>query len=332
MSTHWRRRSTWLLVGGLVAALALAGCGADSKDHATSGSAAAPVDRAPGGANADAAGEKAPAGGAGAQPQQQPPGQTQAQAQAPAKVPAIDARAIIYTGSINVRVADVDAKAAQAITVAIAAGGFVGGDNRTSNASRSEAHLVLRVPSEKFTATVAELARLGTELSREVSTQDVTADLVDLDARIGVAQASVDRVKALLAQAQSLTEIVSLEGEVSRREADLESLKARQRKLADLTALSTITATLLGPDAAAPKPPARKKTGFGAAFVDSARALGTSLQVLLVIVGAVLPWLLAIGLPVWLVWWLLRRGGRRGWRRPALVAPYPTRETESTDG
>ena len=56
----------------------------------------------------------------------------------------------------------------------------------------------------------------------------------DLDARITSAQASVDRVRALMTKAQNLGEVVSLESELSRREGDLESLKAQKRKLDDL--------------------------------------------------------------------------------------------------
>jgi hypothetical protein len=338
MNTLAKRRSgtAWLLAtglaAGLVAALTVAGCSASGSNDSSAPAnkqAAGGGEREAGGA-ADAANPPA-AAVAGPQADNKdanPQAPAQTQAQAPAKlVP--DDRSIIYTGSINVRVSDVDAKAAEAITLAIAAGGFVAGDNRTVNASRSEAHLVLRVPSEKFTTTVTQLGHLGKEENRALSTQDVTAEVVDLDARITVAQASVDRVRALLARAQNLNEIVQLESEVSRREADLESLKARQRKLGDLTALSTITAVLLGPDAVGAKPAKKADTGFLAGLKGSWNALGTSLAALLTLLGVLLPWLIALGLPTLAVYWLLRRGGwtrRRDQRAPvapAIDAPAP---------
>ena len=50
-------------------------------------------------------------------------------------------------------------------------------------------------------------------------------------------------------------DLVMLEKEVASREADLASLQAKKRRLADLTALSTITVTFLGPAAPATPTP-----------------------------------------------------------------------------
>jgi hypothetical protein len=108
-----------------------------------------------------------------------------------------------------------------------------------------------------------------------------------------------------------------LENEVASRESDLASLQAKKRRLADLTALSTITVVLLDPDADLAAgddgPP-----GFLAGLQGGWNALLASLAVLVTVLGAVLPWLLAFGLPIWGIFWLVRRVTRR---RPALVQP-----------
>jgi hypothetical protein len=96
-------------------------------------------------------------------------------------------------------------------------------------------------------AGISKLGRDAHDESRELSTDDVTDQVADLDARISTGQASVDRVRDLLAKAQNIGEIVSLESDLSRREADLESLKSRKHKLDDQTTLSTITAVLWVP-------------------------------------------------------------------------------------
>lgn len=310
---------TWLLIAGLTAGLALTGCGSGAQHSASKAGSAAQRPAGTGDAVQN------PQNPAPQNPNDQKPNQATgggAPAQVPAKLTPED-RAIIFTGSINVRVSDVDAKATEATSLAIAAGGFVGGDNRTVNGSHSEARLILRVPSAKFTETVTALGHLGTEENRSLSTQDVTTDVVDLDARIASAQASVERVRALLAKAQNLGEVVSLEAEVSRRESDLESLKARQRKFADLAALSTITAALLGKEAASSPAAAAKPadTGFVAGLKGSWRTLLGSLTVLLTVVGALLPWVLAFGVPIGVVVWLLRR--RLGHQPTAVALPVP---------
>jgi len=294
----------YLLAAGLIATVALAGCGNDSSSNTASSTGGGAQD-----APAAAAPERAAAGTA------------KDQAAAPdAQAPdlSIDQRSIIYTGSITVRVKDVGAAAAQASAFATGSGGFVGGDERHSGSSAGtdNASLTLRVPSEKFNAVVEQLAGLGTEQQRGTSTEDVTEQTVDLDARIAIQQARVDSGRRLLAQAKSLTDLVMLEKEVATRESDLASLQAKKRKLADLTALSTITAVLLGPEVAMTTeddgPP-----GFLAGLAGGWHALVASLAVLLTVLGALLPWLLVLGIPAWAVVYLIRRFGRRS--RPAAA-------------
>jgi Domain of unknown function (DUF4349) len=223
-----------------------------------------------------------------------------------------DSRSIIFTGTITVRVPDVNRAAADATTLATAAGGFVGGDDRSSGKDSAQARMILRVPSDRFTPVVDGVGKLGKEESRQLSSEDVTDQVTDVDARIATGQASVDRVRALMAKAQNIGDIVSLESELSRREADLESLKSRKNKLADQVTLSTITAVLLGPQAAGPPPPRKHQTGFVAGLKAGWHSFAASMAVLFTVLGALLPWLVALGVPAAAVLWWLRRT-----RRPA---------------
>jgi len=297
------RARRYLLATGLIAAVVLTGCSNDSSSDSSASGAAAP---------------EAPAARA---PEQA--GTAKDQATAPdAKAPdlSIDQRSIIYTGSITVRVKNVSAAAAQASSFATGAGGFIGADERHSGSPSSgtdNASLTLRVPADKFNAVVEQLASLGTEQQRGTSTEDVTEQTVDLDARIAVQQARVDSGRRLLAQAKSLNDLVMLEKEVATRESDLASLQAKKRKLADLTALSTITAVLLGPEAQVTQPD-DGPPGFLAGLKGGWNALVASLAVLLTVLGALLPWLLVLGIPAWFVFYLVRRFSRRP--RPAAVA------------
>jgi hypothetical protein len=305
-----RRRTILKLTSALVAGLILAGCGAGSADTASNSA----------GGDSGGAAAKAPAEG------QAEPAQDRADSQAkdtPAQAPnlSVDQRSIIYRGSISVTVKNVDAAAGEATGIATTYGGFISSDNRSSDGGAGSATMELRIPAGKFATAVDRLAKLGTEEQRQINTEDVTEQTVDLDARITVQQARVDSGRKLLAQAKSLNDLVMLEKEVATREADLASLQAKKRRLADLTALSTITVTFLGPQAAAvtkkDDPP-----GFLSGLASGWHALLASLRVLLTVLGALLPWLIAIGLPVWAVFYALRRF-RSGRVRPALVTAGP---------
>ena len=110
-----------------------------------------------------------------------------------------------------------------------------------------------------------------------------------------------------MARAQNLSDVVSIESELSRREGDLESLQGQKRMLDDQTALSTITVVLLSPQATVPSKPTRPQKGFLAGLKAGWRAFTGSLSVLLTVVGALLPWLLLVGVPAAAVLVYLRR-------------------------
>jgi hypothetical protein len=220
-------------------------------------------------------------------------------------------RDIIYTGSMTERVDSVDAAADQLTVLATAAGGFISADRRQEAANRSTATVELRIPAEKFGGIMTAITKQlgGVEQSRKMSTQDVTSTMVDLDSRIQSQQASVARVRALMAKAESLPDIVSLESQLAQREADLESMQAKRRSLADLTTFSTVTVELLGPAAPVAVKP-HEQIGFWSGLRNGWRGFVATLQVLLTVVGALLPFAIAIGVPVGLVLWLLRRRRR----------------------
>jgi hypothetical protein len=231
-------------------------------------------------------------------------------------------RSIIYSANVAVTVPDVNKAAEDATAAARDAGGSVSADQRTLDNDRSVATLTLRVPSTAFTSTVEKVAKLGTEVSRSVQSQDVTENLIDVDARIETQRASVDRVRALLAQANTIGEVVSIESELTRREADLDSLVQRKDKLSGLVALSTITVTLRGPAAPAPPTPPGDEGGFWGGLKSGWHAFLVSAKGVLLVVGWLLPWALVIGIPIWAVLYVRRRLRRN---RPTPVpASLPT--------
>ncbi|KKK05468.1 DUF4349 domain-containing protein [Micromonospora sp. HK10] len=307
-----RRRGAQLAAVGLAAVLAAAGCGADGGGTATDSGAAPAVggarDADAGAAEGKAAPAESGAGGADLR---------------------VDQRSIIYTGTMRVRVTDVERAAREATDRVRTAGGFVGGDQRDSDSADARAELTLRVPADRFTAVIDQLAGLGRQEQREIRTQDVTEETVDLDARIATQRARVASARNLLAKASTIGDLVNLENEVGRREADLASLEAKKRRLADLTALSTITVTFVGPDAAAAEPEEESELGFLVGLRGGWDAFVGAVRVALTVLGALLPFLVVIGVPVVLLLvWSRRRARRTPPAGPAPVLPTPAGPVE----
>ncbi|MDP9241471.1 MAG: DUF4349 domain-containing protein, partial [Actinomycetota bacterium] len=219
----------------------------------------------------------------------------------------------IFTAELTLRaksgadVADIATRATDLIT---AEGGSLAGDRRTEAGSSTQADLILKVPPEKYPALLEQLAKLGKELSRSAQAEDVTDQVIDVASRVTSQEASVARIRKLLTGARTLGEVVQIEGELARREADLESLKARQRALDAQTSFATITLHVRGP-AAAVKPPAKDERGFTAGLKAGWRAFAAATTWLLTAIGALLPFLILTAVVLAAVTAVRRRRGPR---------------------
>ena len=110
-------------------------------------------------------------------------------------------------------------------------------EDQTDGDNDGFAMLVVKVPPEGIDRLLAGLDDTGTVRSISQSAQDVTEQLVDLDVRIGNVWESVANVREFMDRTENLKDLVVLEGELTRRQTDLERLEAQQRNLSDRPAL-----------------------------------------------------------------------------------------------
>jgi hypothetical protein len=164
---------------------------------------------------------------------------------------------VVRTAQLTLQVPDPTA-AARGVRTAVATDGGAVAEEQVDGTG---AWLVVRVPAAGLDRLIDDLAATGAVLGRSGRAEDVTEQVVDLDSRVATQQASVTRVRALLAQATSIGDVVAVESELARREADLDSLQRRLATLKDRVALSTLTVELRSAPAPAPVTPA---PGFGA--------------------------------------------------------------------
>lgn len=160
-----------------------------------------------------------------------------------------DGREIIRTATLEVGTEDVVAASEAAVRVAVEAGGFLA-SSESDLEGDTRASLVLRVPPDRFFDVLDDLTDLGELESRQVGSEDVTAQVVDLEGRLAAVRASVERLRALVAQAADVPQIVAIEGELARREGELESLTGQLRALGEQVELASVTLVLDEPAAA----------------------------------------------------------------------------------
>ncbi len=156
-------------------------------------------------------------------------------------------------------------------------------------------------------------------LSQTQQAQDVTGQVADVQARVEAQRASVRRIQALLARADTIGEVVTVEAQLAQRQSDLESLEAQQKALADQTTLATLQVSVVGPDPAGTE---EDPTGFVAGLDKGWTAFTAAVTAGLTALGAMLPFvgfLLVLGLPL-LAW--SRSRGRRAAEAP--ISPTAT--------
>jgi TolA-binding protein len=153
-------------------------------------------------------------------------------------------RQVIRTGYVAMRVDD-PAKTAFSVHSLVAKyQGLISSEQTQANGDTSSSLITAQVPATQLDAFVADVTKLGKVDSVQVSAQDVTTQVVDLDARIKALQTSIDRMQQLLSQAQKIDDLLAIETQLSTRQAELDSLTAQRKYLGDQVAMSSVTVSL----------------------------------------------------------------------------------------
>lgn len=213
-------------------------------------------------------------------------------------------RILIRTGTVRLRVDDYGSARRNLTESVQAQGGFVsdasqevnGEGNRTWTTGR----VVLRVPSENFSAMFSDAETEGDVLDSTQSTQDVTDQVVDLRARLENLKAERDRLRTLYDRANETEEVLEVGERLSEVQGEIERTEARLRSLEERVAYSTITVELQEPrpDYEPPEQTQWYDTGVVAAFLESVNGVGVVLRALVVGIAYALPYALALSVPL----------------------------------
>jgi len=152
-------------------------------------------------------------------------------------------RDIIFTADLTVAVPDVATAGEQATREIQLLGGFLFGQ-RTTGDPTPMSILTFKVSPDDFQEALDRLGSIGDLRSQNVSADDVTERIVDVQSRINTAEASVERLRSLLEGAVDIKTIVELENELLERETQLETMRGSLRTLEDQVALATIVLTI----------------------------------------------------------------------------------------
>jgi hypothetical protein len=163
----------------------------------------------------------------------------------------VDDAMIVRTAGLELEVEDVAASLPAARSAITGLGGYVSGSDEYDQGETRWASATYRVPVDRFGDAIDALRGLAARVVRE-STQstEVTATVVDLDARIANLRASEAALVEIMDRAGRIEDVLSVQMRLEDVRGQIEMLEAQRANLADQAALSTITVSWFTPVAA----------------------------------------------------------------------------------
>lgn len=157
---------------------------------------------------------------------------------------------LIWRANVSMETLEFD-KSVQQITALVSEmGGFVesssssGGTDASGNYSRKYAYLTIRVPSDQLTGFMGSLNDCGTITSQDLSSENISLEYADTEARKEALQTEYDRLLDLMAQAEDVDAVIAIEARLSEVRLQLDSLSSQLRTYDNLVDYSTVNIDL----------------------------------------------------------------------------------------
>lgn len=221
-----------LLVLGLVTTFLLAAC---------AGGTSAPAGIAEGGV--DEGGDRVAAPVAPALPQDGGGQGGVDDAGSPPSAPRDDLK-IVYTGSLQLVVADLQQALAMGRAAVAAAGGYIGASEESNTDDRAVATITYRIPATRWEAVIADLRGLATKVVFEkTQATEVGGQIIDLEARLRNLRASEATLVEIAKGTGKISDLLQVEAQITDVRGQIEQLDAQRAQLEDQVAYGTLVTT-----------------------------------------------------------------------------------------
>ncbi|HYM98037.1 MAG TPA: DUF4349 domain-containing protein [Candidatus Sulfotelmatobacter sp.] len=220
-------------------------------------------------------------------------------------VPVLQGPPVIRQAQLNLTVGSgtFDSKLAEVRGLVESEQGYIAGTDAQSAPSDNQIRtgvINFMVPAANFDATIDLLSKVGKVQSEHITGQDVSAQYVDLRARLANAQAQHDAMLALLAKAQSIQDIIAVQTQIGQITGQIEQLEGQIKYLDQNTSYSTVTVAITEAGAPVQTSPS-DSWGFATALSQAAHNFVTTVNYVITGLGALGPVIVLLGLG-YLVW------------------------------
>ena len=217
-------------------------------------------------------------------------------------------------------------------------GGFVVNSySRTVTTDRDleviEANITIRVDSTRLDTVMERIRALTPNaeedvLSENVSGQDVTKEYVDLESQLRNLKQAEAQLQKIMDQATATEDVLSVYRDLTSIREQIEVKTGHMKYYEEAAALSSVSVYIQAQEAVAPIKlgnwqPVGTARNAVQALLDTLQFLGkAAIWILIYFV----PVCLVIGLPIWLVVWIIRRARRKSKAARAVATPVEPKE------
>jgi len=215
----------------------------------------------------------------------------------------IEDRMIIKTGSLEMVVEDVSVSIEKIAEYTGNIDGFVVSSNMYKRNSIPYGQITVRIPVEKFSASVDTLKQLGEIKSERVDGQDVTEEYVDMDAQVRNYRATEEQFLNIMKKATRIEDILNVQRELGNVRRSIERIEGRMKYLTKSASMSTLTIDLSTDPSVLPTIEKSNKWKPIVVLKTSARALvevGKLIANFAIFLVVFIPVWIVVGLVIWL--------------------------------
>lgn len=210
-------------------------------------------------------------------------------------------RKLIKNGRVGFQTDNLEKTHQRVLSLAKKYEAYVASDETIKRYDQTEHNLIIRIPAEKFDDFLVDVGEGVKEFDyKEVNTQDVTAEYLDVQARIKTKKELENRYLEILQKANTVADMLEVERQLGEVRTEIESMEGRLKYLKNQVAFSTLNISFY-------KEVPYKGDTFGERIT---KGFGEGWQALLMFVVGLVhiwPFLIIFGVVLWLV--------RRIWKR-----------------
>ncbi|MEI9921504.1 MAG: DUF4349 domain-containing protein [Bacteroidota bacterium] len=203
-------------------------------------------------------------------------------------------RKLIKTGTIVFEVTDVEKTKTSVAGLVKEFNGYISSDDQNNYAGSPRYSQVARIPADKLDDFIVNIEGLAKKVdSKNISTQDVTEEFIDVETRLTTKKELEARYRDILKQARSVKDILEVETQLSNVRGEIESMEGRLKYLTNQISFSTLTITYYQTVSG--------NFGFGYRFFNSFGDGWSSLLDFIIALFSAWPFVVSAGVLVWLI-------------------------------